>query len=145
LYEIECVDKPSWQHKKHAADLSPYPPELIPFKLIDSADNRYSQLYWLIGKSLYKEANIEGLTTPQPFYIASHFFTIGDFHDFHFPSLVEINEEICPLLWINNKEQTRMMSCDDFEEAPILYLGPPPSLVAPIPPSTPILSTLVVT
>jgi hypothetical protein len=32
---------------------------------------------------------------------------------------------------------------DDFEEVPILYTGPPPSLAAPRPPSTPILSTLV--
>jgi hypothetical protein len=35
------------------------------------------------------------------------------------------------------------MSRDDFEEAPILYTGPPLSLAAPCPPFTPILSALI--
>jgi len=38
-YEIEFCNKPSRHDKKHAADLSPYPPELIPFEPLDSADN----------------------------------------------------------------------------------------------------------
>ena len=33
LYKIECIHRPSWRHKKHAADLLLHPPELIPFKL----------------------------------------------------------------------------------------------------------------
>jgi hypothetical protein len=55
-YQIEFCEKPSRRDKKHAADLSPYPPELIPFEPLDSADSRYGRLYKSIGKSPYKEA-----------------------------------------------------------------------------------------
>ena len=91
-YEIELCNKPSRRDKKHAADLSPYPPELIPFEPLDLADNRYGQLHKRIGKSPYKEAGIEGFTPPRPFQIASHFLTKGDYRDFHFPTLAELNE-----------------------------------------------------
>jgi hypothetical protein len=84
-YELEFVGNPSCREKKHASDLSPYPPELIPFQPLDTADSRYSQLYRPIGKSPYKEAGINGFTPPQPFRIVSHFLTKGDFRDFHFP------------------------------------------------------------
>jgi hypothetical protein len=80
---------------------------------------------------------------PQPFCIASHFLNKGDFRDFHFPTLAKLNDDICPFPWINGKEQMRMMLHGNFEEAPILYHGPPPSLAVPKPPSTLILSTLV--
>jgi hypothetical protein len=143
LYKIECAHKPSRQDKKHAADLLPYPPELIPFEPIDTTNNCYSQLYPLIDKSPYKEASIKGFTPPQPFPIASHFLTKADFRDFHFPTLVELNDDICPFPWINNKEQMHMMLRDDFDEAPILYHGPLPSLTILMPPSTPILSLLI--
>ncbi len=97
----------------------------------------------MIGKSLYKGAGIKSFTPPQQFHIASHFLTKGNFSDFHFPPLVELNGDLCLFPWINGKEQTGVMLCDDFEEASIFYHGPPPSLAVPMPPSTPILSMLV--
>ncbi len=63
-YKTKFVDKPSRCDKKHTADLSSYPPELIPFEPLDSADRQYGQLYKPIGKSPYKEAGIEGFTPP---------------------------------------------------------------------------------
>ena len=63
-YKIEFCNKPSRRDKKHAADLSPYPPELIPFEPLDSADDRYGQLHKRIGKSPYKEAGIKGFIPP---------------------------------------------------------------------------------
>ncbi len=63
-YEIEFCDKPSRRDKKHAADLSPYPPELLPFEPLDSADSGYGQLYKPIGKYPYKEAGIKGFIPP---------------------------------------------------------------------------------
>jgi hypothetical protein len=63
-YKIEFVDKPLRRDKKHATDLSPYPPELIPFEPLDSADSRYGQLYKPIGRSPDKKAGIEGFTPP---------------------------------------------------------------------------------
>jgi hypothetical protein len=104
-YEIEFVNKPSWRDKKHAADLLPYPPELLPFKPLDSADSQYGQLYKPIGKSPYKEAGIEGFTPPRIFRIASHFSTTGNYCNFHFPTLAELNKEICPFPWTDDNKQ----------------------------------------
>jgi hypothetical protein len=104
-YEIEFVSKPSRKDKKHASDLLPYLPELIPFEPIDTANNCYGQLYRPIGKSPYQEACIEGFKPPQPFKITSLFLTKGDFHDFHFPTLAELNDEFCPFPWLDDNEQ----------------------------------------
>ncbi len=142
-YKIEFVDKPLRHDKKHAADLSPYPPELIPFEPLDSADSRYGQLYKPIGKSPYKEAGIEGFTPPRPFQIASHFLTKGDYRNFHFPTLAELNEEICPFPWIDNIECIRVMSCNKIEDQPVLFTDPLLSHAVQSPPSAPPLSSLV--
>jgi hypothetical protein len=143
LYKIKCVHMPSWCNKKHASDLSLYPPELIPFKPINIAHNCYDQLYRLIVKSPYKEASIKGFMPPQPFQIASHFLTKGDFRDFHFPMLAALTNDVCPFLWLNEGECICVLSGNDFEEAPNLFHGPTPSLAVPSPPPTPILSSLV--
>ena len=39
-YELEHCENAGRKDKKHAADLSPYPPELIPFQPVDGADTR---------------------------------------------------------------------------------------------------------
>jgi hypothetical protein len=142
-YKNEFIDKPSRCNKKHAADLSSYSPELLPFEPLDSADSRYGQLHKPIGKSPYKEAGIKGLIPPQPFQIASHFLTKGNYCDFHFPTLAELNEEISPFLWIDDEERIQVMSRDRIEDQPVLYTGPPPSRAVPSPPSAPPLSLLV--
>jgi len=142
-YDIEFIAKPSRCDKKHAADLSPYPPELLPFEPLDSADSRYGQLHKSIGKSPYKEAGIEGFVPPRPFQIASHFLTKGDYRDFHFPTLAELNEEIDPFPWLDNEERIQVTSSDRIENQPVLYTGPPPSRAVPSPPSAPPLSSLV--
>jgi hypothetical protein len=129
--------------KKHAADLLPYPPELLLFKPLDSADSRYGQLYKPIWKSPYKEAGIEGFTPPRPFQIASHFTTKGDCRNFHFPTLAELNEEICPFPWTDDDERIQVMSGNRIEEPPALYNGPLPSCAVPSPPSAPPISSLV--
>jgi hypothetical protein len=142
-YAIEFVNKPSRRDKKHAANLSPYPPELISFKPLESADSRYGQLYKPNGKSPHKEAGIEGFKLPCPFQLASHFVTKGDYRDFHFPTLAELNKEVCPFLWIDNNKRIQLMSRDEIEDQPALYTGPPPSRAVPSPPSAPPLGLLV--
>jgi hypothetical protein len=142
-YEIEFCDKPSRHDKKHAADLSPYPPKLIPFEPFNSADSQYGQLYKPIGKYPYKDAGIEGFIPPRPFQVASHYLTKGDYRDFHFPTLAELNKEISPFPWIDDDECIQEMSRDRIENQPVLYTGPPPSRAVPSPPSAPPLSTLV--
>jgi hypothetical protein len=142
-YEIEFVNKPLRRDKKHAANLSPYPLELLLFLPLDSADNRYGQLYKPIGKSPYKEAGLKGFMPPRPFQIASHYVTKGDFHDFHFPTLAELINELFPFPWTDNAERLRILSSDDIEEPPVLYNGPPPSRDIPSPLSALPISSLV--
>jgi hypothetical protein len=72
-HKLEFTTDPKRRDKKHASDLLPYPPELIPFQPVDGPDNRYSQLYKPIGKMPYKEAGIEGFTPLQPFALPAHF------------------------------------------------------------------------
>jgi hypothetical protein len=107
-YELEFVHNPKRRDKKHASDLSSYPPELIPFEPVNSADSRYGQLYKPIGAALFKEVGIEGFKPPQPLMAASHFITKGDFKDFHFPTLSELNKEICPFPWIDESNISKL-------------------------------------
>ncbi len=116
---------------------------MIPFEPIDSADSRYGQLHRPICESPFKEAGIHGFTPPTPFKVAAHFLTSGDFRDFHWPILAKLNDEIAPFPWADKAERLRVLSGDDVDAEPILYNGPPPSLVPHSPPLIPHLSTLV--
>jgi hypothetical protein len=40
-YNIEHCHHPTWWMKKHAADLTPYPAELIPFEPINGPNTQY--------------------------------------------------------------------------------------------------------
>jgi hypothetical protein len=142
-YDLEFASNPKRTQKKHASDLSPYPVELIPFEPLDSADSRYGQLHKPLCESPFKEAGIHGFTPPTPFKAASHFLTRGDFCDFHWPTLAELNDEIAPFPWANEVERLCILSGNDVNVQPILYNGPPPLLVPHIPPLIPHLSTLV--
>jgi hypothetical protein len=62
-YELEHSKYASRKEKKHASDLSPYPPELIPFQPVDGANTHYRQLYKPITAHLFEEA----ITPHQPF------------------------------------------------------------------------------
>ena len=82
LYSLQHFLHPKRTDKKHASDLTPYSPELVPFKPVDGADTRYGQLYHPIGKHPFKEAGLKGFTPPAPFQVANLFVDIGDFEDF---------------------------------------------------------------
>jgi hypothetical protein len=104
-YELKFAHDTKQKDKKHTSDLCPYPAELIPFEPLDGADNHYGQLYKPVGPSLYKEAGIEGFTPPQPLQAAAHFVTMGNFCDFHFPTLLELNDEFDSFPWTDNAER----------------------------------------
>ncbi len=94
-YELEYCKNANQKDKKHAADLSPYPPELIPFQPVDSADTRHGQLYKPITAHPFKEAGLKGFTPRQSYQLAtSHLAQIQPGNDFHWPSLSELIEEI---------------------------------------------------
>jgi hypothetical protein len=71
-YELERCHNTGCKEKKHASNLSPYPPELVPFQPVDGADTRYGQLYKPISAHPFKEARIKGFSPIQPYKVAMH-------------------------------------------------------------------------
>jgi hypothetical protein len=130
-HSLEHCLHPKRTDKKHASDLTPYPPELVPFKPVDGAGTRYGQLYHPIGKHSFKEASLKGFTPPAPFQVANLFVDIGDFKDFCWPTLSELNDELDPYPWRNEDERRRFMTDDSPFNPPVMYNGPPPSPPTP--------------
>ena len=83
--------------KRHAAHLSPFPLQLVPFEPVDGADNRYSQMYQPIKKDPYEEAGIKGFKPYQPFreQLPAIGLSAAASASLHFPSLAELNADIC--------------------------------------------------
>jgi hypothetical protein len=109
-YELEFASNPSWKDKKHASNLFPYPLELILFQPLDGADSCYSQLYKQFGNAPYKEAGIDGFKLLQPFAVPAHFSCQGNFKDFYFPTLSELNDEFDPFPWVDDDEQIMLLN-----------------------------------
>ena len=71
-YELLHCSAAGKVEKKHTADLSPYPVELIPFHPVDGLDSRFGQLYKPIALHPFKEAGIKGFTPPKLFKVAAN-------------------------------------------------------------------------
>ena len=89
--------------KRHAAHLSPYHRELLPFLPIDGADNRYGQLHMPIGANPYSNAGIKGFKPTQPFNFVSIHLASSEDDSIHFPSLSELNAEMFE--WYSGEEE----------------------------------------
>jgi hypothetical protein len=74
----------------------------------------------------------------------SHFAQQGDFRDFCFPTLLELNDQFDPFPLANNEERIKFLNSDTVEETHVMYHGPPPS-PSPLPalPGIPPISILV--
>ncbi len=120
----------------------PYPLKLIPFQPLDGADNCYGQLNEIIGDHPFKEAGHKGLTLPQPFAVPTHFAQCGNYKDFHWPTLAELND---PFPWLDDKESQIVFDLDNNHviQDQVLYTGLPPSPAAYQLPSIPPISSLV--
>jgi hypothetical protein len=143
-YLLEHCHNAACTEKKHAANLAPYPPELIPSKTVDGADTHYGQLYKPIGEHLFKEAGIKWFTPPSPFQVPANFLDIGDFKDFCWLTLAELINNIEPFPWRDDEERRMVMSNNNPISPPVMYNGPPPWLpIASKPePSAPMILTL---
>ena len=116
-----------------------YPAELIPFEPVDGADTRYGQLYKPIGANPFKEAGLEGFNPPTPFRVSNNFLNIGDFKDFRWPTLSELNDEFgLDAPWRDETERQRLMRDDPPFLPAVMYNGPPPG--PPLTDSTPVAS-----
>ncbi len=92
LFELKHCSTPHRKEKKHASNLSPYPLELIPFQQLDGSKIWYGQLHKSITAPPFKEAGINGFGLIQPFKISANFLTADQVSEFHWPSLLELNE-----------------------------------------------------
>lgn len=87
--------------KRHAAHLSPFPPNLIPYEPINTTDHKYGTLYEEMVADPYKRASIKGFEPFEPFQdLAEPFNLLVDSHcdsdPIHFPTLAELNAEFYP-------------------------------------------------
>ena len=103
--------------KRHAALLSPYPDELLPFLPIDGPDNQYGQLHVPIQKDPYMNAGIKGFQPPQPHKSTSlPVLSDSGSEDIKFPTLAELNAELFD--WEDGEEETMLANeplCADIE------------------------------
>jgi hypothetical protein len=115
--------------KKHSSDLLPYPPELIPFTLLDGANTRYGQLYKPIFAHPFKEARIKGFMPCQPYQVTTnHLAIVGRPGDFHWPSLLELNDDIAPFCWGSDEKFKHYTAAASINCHPVMATGPPPSV-----------------
>jgi hypothetical protein len=127
-YELEHCKNDGRKDKKHAANLSLYPPELILFQPVDGADTQHGQLYKPITAHTFKEAELKGFMPRQSYQLApSHLAQIQPSSDFHWSSLSELNKEITLFPWSNDNEFQCYLADDFFAALPMMATGPPPS------------------
>jgi hypothetical protein len=144
-YSLEHCNNAARKEKKHATDLAPYHPELIPFEPVDGADTRYGQLHKPIGAHPFKEAGIKGFTPPSPFRVPANFIDIGDVAKFCWPTLAKLIDNLEPFSWCDDEERRMVLSVDNPISPAVMYNGPPPSLPlasTPAEPSPPSIMTL---
>ncbi len=142
-YKLEHCKNAGRKDKKHSANISPYPPELIPFQPVDGADMQYGQLYKPITAHPFKEAGLKGFTPRQSYQLApSHLAQIQPGFDFHWPSLSELNKEITPFPWSNDDEFQGYLADDSFAALSMMAISPPPSGPHHVIPSIPAIHLL---
>jgi hypothetical protein len=132
-YILEHMDtqKPG---KRHAAHLSPYPDELLPFLPLDGPDNQYGQIYSPISKDPYANAGIKGFQPRQPHVASSHPAFPSTSEDIKFPSLAELNADCFE--WDEGEEDIVTADhslCADIEVFTSVPTPLPPAQAPPTP------------
>ena len=61
--------------------------------------------------------------------VSTNFITMSDTLAFRWPTLAELNNELCPYPWSHNEEFNQYLSgnADSLNIVPGFYTGPPPS------------------
>ena len=79
--------------KRHAAHLTPVPPEMQAFLPVDGSDSRYGQIYKPISGKVYKDAGIKGFVPPLPFKSLPLLYADKE-NPLVFPTFDEMNDEM---------------------------------------------------
>jgi hypothetical protein len=75
----------------------------------------------------FKEANIKGFTTVSPFKVSANFLTTDQALAFHWPSLLELNDDLVLFPWSLVEEQRQYLSGDTISTLLVMYMGPLPA------------------
>ena len=119
--------------KSHAAHLSPFPCQLIPFKPLDGPDTDYGQLYKALEKDSYKDASIKGFQPYEPYReevsVTSLLSLTSTPLPSCFPTLAELNAEMDD--WTVDKRSAIEADNDVYVVAeayltPVMLSNPPP-------------------
>ena len=126
--------------KRHAAHLSPFPDELLPFLPVDGPDNQYGQIHTPLKKSSYLNAGLKGFKPCQPHKTAASTTLLVAHKDIVFPSLAELNSECFE--WQEGEEDDVLADeslCEVVEvfattraQSAASKRGPPPPVEAPL-------------
>ena len=81
------------ESKRHAAHISPFPDELLPFLPVDGPDNQYGQIHTPMKKNPYQNAGLKGFEPCQPYKTAAAMTLAVEEEIIKFPTLAELNEE----------------------------------------------------
>ncbi len=126
-YKLEHCHDSGRKEKKHASDLSPYPPKLVPFQPVNGADTRFGQLYKPITTNPFKETGITGFSPIQPYKVAAQLALTNRCLAFHWPSLSKLNDKIALYCWESKEERRSYLNKNDSIPLPSLITGPPPA------------------
>ncbi len=120
------MNTPGKRDKKHAAELSPYPLELIAFQPLDGADTRFGQLYKPIKAEPFASAGLKGFLPSNPYQVepTADSNLLIPIEPFHWPTLDELNRGIHD--WDRDKSYREYMQAALFAVFAARATGPPP-------------------
>ena len=160
-YELQHLRHAHRKEKKHAADLSPYPEELIAFEPLDGPDNRYGQLHKPISADRFDNAGLHGFLPSNPYRqhddnIPSNYLMAKE--SFKWPSLSDLNDELDKELWDSDPDAKQWRAAELVHDVvpalhtttanalrrglPEIASGPPPSAPSTVKPTIPTLAAL---
>jgi hypothetical protein len=74
----------------------------------------------------FTEAGITGFDPIKPFKISANFLRTDQISDFHWPSLLELNDDLLPFPSSSEEGWHHYLLGNSISTLPVMYTGPPP-------------------
>ncbi len=95
--------------------------ELIPCQPLGGPDTRYGQIHKPITAQPFKEAGINGFQPMLPYKVSAWFLTTEQASDFHWLSLLELNDDLLPFPWLSEEECHHFLTGDTIKTLQAMY------------------------
>jgi hypothetical protein len=99
--------------------------ELIPFQPLDGPDTWYGQIDKPITAHPFKEAGINWFQPTLPYKVSAQFLTTDQYSDFHWPSLLELHDDLLPFPWSSEEECCHYLADNTIKTLQAMYTAPP--------------------